>query len=424
MTDGRSPRAVVVTVGDELLLGKTVDRNAAWLGRRLTSLGIEVERRYTVGDDEADIRETTGRALSEGDVVLFTGGLGPTSDDLTRPVVADVLDAPLREDEELLRSLRRKFRDLGFEEMPESNRSQAELPEGAEVLPNPRGTAPGLLMEGPEGQVVVLMPGVPREMKGIFREHVEEALRRRFGDRLRPVRHRVIHTTGVSESELADRLEGALPPEMGPVRLAYLPDTTGVALRLTARDAESDEEAEGWLDRVEEAILGEVGRYVYESETGDLVEPVSRALEERGYMLATAESCTGGLIAKRVTDRPGSSRVFAGGVVAYSNEVKRDVLGIDPQVIERAGAVSEEVARAMAGGVAAALGCRCGIGVTGVAGPGGGTEAKPVGLVWYAAAVGDRVEARERRFPGDRSSVRERSAQAALALLLEMLRDE
>jgi nicotinamide-nucleotide amidase len=409
-------------VGDELLHGETVDSNAAWLGRELSALGVEVRRRHTVGDHADDIRTALRRCLEEADLAIFTGGLGPTQDDLTRPAVADELGAPLHLDQGMLEALRERFRRRGYETLPRSNEGQARVPEGAVVLPNRRGTAPGLLLESAGGTLVVLLPGVPLEMKGLFSGELAPLLRERFGERLRPLRHRVIHTTGVSESALADAVEEALPRDRGPVSVAFLPDVTGVDLRLTVRGVLDEEEAKGHLDRVEGALSGVVGPWRFEAEeSGDLVEPVSRALAARGWLLGAAESCTGGLLAKRMTDRPGSSAVFAGGIIAYGNRAKVELLGVDRAVLERDGAVSEEVARQMAVGAERALACSCGVGITGIAGPDGGTAEKPVGLVCYAASAGGRVEVRSTVFAGDRDGVRRRSAQAALALLLKLL---
>jgi len=417
-----APTAVLVTVGDELLLGETVDSNAAWLGRRLARLGIDVARRYTVADDEDEIARAAREGLQTADVVLLTGGLGPTEDDRTRDAVAELLDRALAVDEDLLAALEARFRRRGYETLPERNVSQAQVPDGADVLPNPKGTAPGLALETGSGRVVVLLPGVPVEMEGIFDASVEPLLRERLGARLRPVHMRILHTTGISESELAGRVGEALEPYDGPVEVAWLPDARGVDLRLTVRGARDPDEAARELGRVESLVEPVIEPFRFEAaESGDLVEDLHRALEESGRTLAVAESCTGGLVAKRMTDRPGSSAVFVGGVVAYANAVKVDQLGVDPVLLEREGAVSEPVAVAMAEGVARTFRTACGLGVTGVAGPGGGTSDKPVGLVWYAASVDGRARVEHRHFPGDRASVRERSGQAALALLLEML---
>lgn len=423
--DADPVRVVVVTVGDELLLGETVDSNAAWLGREFASVGLDVVRRFTVGDDVREIRGAAEAAVDDSDLVVFTGGLGPTSDDRTREAVALALGVPLRVDTERLAALEARFRARGFDTMPARNRSQAQRPDGARVLENPLGTAPGLAMDGPAGQLVVLLPGVPREMRAIVRGDLDALVRTRFRDRLRPVHSRLIRTTGIAESELAGRLDEVLPDDPGPVSLAFLPDGRGVDLRLTVRGVGDAGRAREWLDRLEFAIAATVEPYRYEAAPGeDLVDAVSRRLQKREMRVATAESCTGGLVAKRLTDRPGSSAIFVGGVVVYSDALKVELLGVDPGVLEREGAVSAEVVRRMAVGVVERTGAECGVALTGVAGPGGGTEDKPVGLVFYAVAVGPDVQVRRERFVGDREAVRERSAQAALALLYRALREE
>ncbi len=408
-------RAVLVTVGDELLLGQTVDTNAAWLGRELAAIGIGVVRRYTVGDEVAAIQEAVAWGLDAGELVVVSGGLGPTPDDRTRDAVADLLGRRVRIDTVLLERLRARFAARGYQLSP-SNESQAAVPEGAEVLENEVGTAPGLVFDTDRG-VVVLLPGPPRELQSLFTRRVSLALRRRFGNALPPVHHRVIHTTGIPESTLMEEVESLLPENRGPVAIAYLPDLRGVDLRLTVTGL-PEREAHAWLDRIEAAILPAVAPWRFEAASGDLAEAVLIELRRRGLRLAVAESCTGGLLAKRLTDHAGSSDVFAGGVVAYANDVKVAQLGVDPEVIESVGAVSEEVASAMASGATERLGADMGVGVTGVAGPGGGTEAKPVGTVWMAVCAEGEVRTRLERFVGDRAAVRERAAQACLFLLL------
>lgn len=415
----RSPRAAVVTVGDELLLGRTVDTNAAWLGRELGELGIPVVRRHTVGDVTPDIQAAVGAAVGAADLVLVTGGLGPTPDDLTRDAVAGLFGLPLEEDREVLEALRARFRERGVGELPEPNRRLAEVPRGAEKLANPFGTAPGLAIER-EGALVVLLPGVPRELKGIFGGGLVRRLRERFADRLSPVHVRRVHTTGIPESLLSQRIAAALPGGTEPVHLAFLPDLRGVDLRFWAVDM-PEAEALARFDALE-AALGEVlTPWRFDAPSGDLAEAVSIALRTSGRRVAVAESCTGGLVCKRLTDLPGASDVLAGGVVAYADSVKAGVLGVPARALEEHGAVSEAVAIAMAEGVQRALGAEAAVAITGVAGPGGATDEKPVGTVWYAAGVGGRVESRRERFPGDREAVRERAAQAALFLLLKTL---
>ena len=410
-----SPVAALVTVGNELLYGETVDTNAAWLGRSLAHIGIEVGRKYTVGDDPDDIQEAVRAAMDGTDLVLISGGLGPTPDDLTKDAVAQLLGFRIRVDDELLAALAERFRARGYDRLPAPNRSQAEVPEGATVLRNPHGTAPGLGLET-DSCLVVMLPGVPRELRGIFEGDLTAHLKRRFADCLAPVHHRVIHTTGVAESRLSELVTPVLPDDMGPVGLAFLPDLRGVDLRLTVKGV-SPAEAEQWFARVEEALEPAVSKWRFEAESGDVAEALNAALVASGMTLATAESCTGGLIAKRITDRPGSSQVFLGGVIAYADPVKIAALGVSLDDLREHGAVSEQVARQMATGVRARFGASTGIGITGVVGPGGGSTDKPVGTVWIAIAVEDTVEARLLSLPGDRTAVRERAAQAALGWL-------
>lgn len=416
---GDAIRSAIVTVGDELLSGQTVDSNAAWLGRELAALGIPAARRHTVGDEAGEIHHALTDALTVADLVLLSGGLGPTPDDITRDVVAEALGRPLEADEEVLERIRTIYRQRGTDEVPEPNRRVAQVPRGATKLTNPYGTAPGLAMDV-EDAVVVLLPGVPRELKGIFSADLVPHLRLRFGDRMAPVHIRTLRTTGIPESALAQKVAEALPQGPDPVKLAFLPDERGVDLRLSCFGV-GEEEARRRLDALETILAAVVAPWRFQAPGGDLVEAVSAALRASGRTLALAESCTGGLMAKRITDLPGSSEVFRGGVVAYENRVKVEFLAVDPDVLERDGAVSEAVARQMALGVAARLGADAGVGITGVAGPGGGTEEKPVGTVWFAAAVDGRVEVRRQQFSGDRTGVRERAAQAAFFLLLRLL---
>ena len=415
MTESRAPRGSLVTVGNELLYGQTVDTNGAWLGRSLSRLGFEVTRTFTVGDDPHRIQAAVASAMEEADLVLVSGGLGPTPDDLTKAAVAELFGREIRLDDALLEELAVRFRAAGYDRLPAPNRSQAEVPNGAIVLNNPQGTAPGLGLET-DSCLVVMLPGVPRELRGIFEGDLTDLLHRRFAERLEPVQHRIIHTTGVPESRLSELVNPLLPQDMGPVTLAFLPDLRGVDLRLTARGVAAAE-GEAWLTRLEDALEPVVSRWRFDAESGDVAEALNAALVGARMTVATAESCTGGLVAKRITDRPGSSEVFVGGVVAYADAIKIEQLGVSPEDLREHGAVSEPVALQMARGVKERFGASNGVGITGVAGPGGGTPEKPVGTVWIALAVGDTAEARMVRLPGDRDAVRERAAQAALGWL-------
>ena len=415
------PLAAIVTVGNELLYGETVDTNAAWLARSLAALGAPVVRKLTVGDVVQEIQAGVRAALEVADLVVVSGGLGPTSDDVTKQAVADWLGLRLEVDQDLLVALRERFRARGYPTMPSLNVSQAEVPEGATILRNPNGTAPGLALMV-DSRLVVLLPGVPRELRGIFDGDLRTFLAERFGARLQPIHHHVIHTTGVFESKLAELVAAQLPADMGPITLAYLPDLRGVDLRFSARGV-SATEAESEFARIEERIGPVVAPWRFEAESGDVAEALNAALARAGKRVAVAESCTGGLIAKRITDLPGSSQVFAGGLVAYDNAVKVAELGVSADDLLRHGAVSEIVARQMALGVAERLGAAAGVGVTGVAGPDGGSPEKPVGTVWLAIALDGQVETRLLSLVGDREAIRERAAQEALARLFRRVVD-
>lgn len=412
----------IVSVGNELLFGETVDTNAAWIGRTFSAWGLEVVAGWTVRDRAAEIQEAVAQGMRRADVVVVTGGLGPTSDDVTKPAVAGLLGVRLVEDASVRRAVEEHFRTVGLEGVPERSRGQWEVLEGSTPLANTRGTAPGLLLERNEW-TFVLLPGVPSELQGIVEGPLRETWSARLGG-LRRVHHLVIHTTGIEEPELAALVEERLPAVGAEVRervdIAYLPDELGVDLRLTVRDDDATA-AESDLRAFEAAIADALAPWRFEAPSGELVEAVSLLLRERGLVLAAAESCTGGMLAGWMTDRAGSSEVFVGAVVSYADDVKVAQLGVSATDLEREGAVSEPIARQMASGVAERLGADAGIGITGIAGPGGGSEEKPVGTVWIAVALDGVVEARRHRFAGDRGAIRRRSVQAALAALYHRL---
>lgn len=405
----------VITIGSELLLGQIVDTNAAELGRALAGAGAEVVRHLSVPDRPDAIRAAVSEALERTGFVITTGGLGPTRDDMTKLEVAAIFDKPLRLDEGVLRSLEERFRRLG-RPMPAVNRIQAEVPEGATVLPNPRGTAPGLWLED-QGRVVVMLPGVPSEMRGLLAEEVLPRIAKRAAGHV--VRSRTVRTTGIAESALAERV-GAIEEEIAPLTLAYLPSVEGVDLRVTAwglREAE----AERSLAAVETTLRERAGEHCYGEYGTDLAAVVLSQLRARTARMVVAESCTGGLLGSRITAVPGASDVFIGGVVAYDNVVKSGMLDVPPELLERHGAVSEEVVRAMAQGVQRQFAVDAALAITGIAGPQGGTAEKPVGTVWIAARLGAEGRAVKRIFPGDRGEIRARAAQAALDLLRRLI---
>jgi nicotinamide-nucleotide amidase len=413
----------LVTIGTELLLGFTIDSNAAEIARALASVGARVVRRTTVGDDAAAITAAVRDALRRTGFVVATGGLGPTRDDITKRAVADLFGAPLVTDEAYLDQLRERFQRMGRGPMPEANRTQAEVPRGAVVLPNRWGTAPGLWLEGATG-VVVLLPGVPREMRGLLEQDVVPRIQdrvTRLGGVSTVTLSRTLRTTGVAESALADRI-GPLEDRLAPATLAYLPGVDGVDLRLTAWSLKRSD-AERVLRDAAEIVRPTLGAHCYGEDSCDLAAVVLERLEQRGATLAVAESCTGGLLGERITAVPGASRTFVGGVVAYANGAKTSELGVPDALIQAHGAVSEPVVRAMAEAAARRFGATAGLAVTGIAGPGGGTPEKPVGTVWLAAVLNGRCESALRRFGGDREDVRRRSAQGALDLLRRMLEE-
>jgi nicotinamide-nucleotide amidase len=410
----------VVTIGTELVLGLTPDTNAAELGRALAAAGAEVVRHAAVPDRPDAIRAAVAEALHRTGFVVVTGGLGPTRDDMTKREVAALFEMPLRLDEGVLRALEERFRRLG-RPMPPVNRGQAEVPQGATVLPNPRGTAPGLWLEDAQGRVAVLLPGVPAEMRGLLVDEVLPRVARRAGNPTRVVLSRMLRTTGVPESALAERI-GPIEEDLAPLTLAYLPSTEGVDLRVTAWGLRADE-AQRLLAAALTVLRERAGEHCYGEDGADLAAVVLETLRARNGRLALGESCTGGLLAARLTAVPGASDVFIGGVVAYDDDVKTELLDVPPATIEAHGAVSEETVRAMAEGAQRRFEAWAALAITGVAGPTGGTPDKPIGTVWLAARLGAETRALRRVFPGDRGEIRARSAQAALDLLRRLLHE-
>ena len=405
----------VVTIGDELLLGYTIDTNAAHLARTLAAEGVEITRRTTVGDRADAIASAVRDGIERTGAVITTGGLGPTSDDLTKPSIASLFGRGMMLDEAHLAWMAERFTRLFQRPMPDANRQQAMLPEGARKLRNNHGSAPGIWLEDERGRWVAMLPGVPREMRGMLADTLVPLIRDRLGDDRRVVRSRTLRTTGVGESFIADRV-ASLTDGVGDVDLSYLPNADGTDLRLTVRDARPDD-ADRRLAHAAERLRTVVGDAVYGEDGADLAGVVLDLCRARGSTIGLAESCTGGLLGARLTAIAGSSDVVVGGVIAYSNSLKTALLDVTPGVLAHQGAVSEPVVREMAAGARAATGASIGIGITGIAGPGGGTEEKPVGTVWIASDVEGSVESRRLRLIGDRAEVRQRAAQAALEMI-------
>lgn len=408
----------LVTIGDELLLGFTIDSNAAHLSRALGEIGIEIVRRTTVGDRAEEIAEGVGDALRRTGAVITTGGLGPTSDDLTKPSIAALFGKKMVLDENLLRQIEerwaRLFRGRHF---PAPNRQQAEIPEGATILENGHGSAPGIWIEDEKGRWVAMLPGVPREMREMLAAQILPRLASRAGDRV--VLSKTLRTTGIGESAIAEILgDSPLGEEKQnvPVGLAFLPSAYGVDLRLTVRGA-SRAQSMTLLEAAALKLKERIGPYVYGEDETDLAAVVLELCRARKLTIAVAESCTGGMLGQRLTATPGASDVFRGGVIAYDDDVKRMHLDVDGALIAQHGAVSVEVAAAMASGVRRKLGAGIGMAITGIAGPGGGTAEKPVGTVCVAIDGEGITRSKALRLIGDREEIRRRSTQAALDML-------
>jgi nicotinamide-nucleotide amidase len=402
----------LLTIGDELLLGFTIDTNAAYLARTLAAIGVEIVHRATVGDDADQIAAAVSDAIERTGALITTGGLGPTADDRTRPAIAKLFGRELVLDESIVAQIEARFWRMTSAKMPETNIVQAMVPAGARVLENLHGTAPGLWIEDAQGRWVAMLPGVPREMRGLTNDSILPMLRERIGAAPIAIVSRTIRTTGIGESALAERL-GELGKFVDDMPLAFLPGWAGVDLRLTSRTLPPDA-ASAALHAGAKMLRDVAGAVVYGEESQDLAEIVLDMCRERGFTIAVGESCTGGLLGARLTAIPGSSDVFHGGVIAYDNGAKTKLLGVSDVTLSGNGAVSEAVAREMAEGCARVLGTGIGIGITGIAGPGGGTPEKPVGTVWIGVAGLGETRSLGRVYIGDREEIRLRATQASL----------
>ena len=408
----------VLTIGDELLLGFTVDTNGAYLARKLAEIGLRVIRRTSVGDDSQQIQSAVIEALDRSQRVITTGGLGPTADDRSKLAVASVFGRDLVIDQEHVAWMKDRWRTRFGREMPESNMQQAALPRGATKLANKHGSAPGVFIEDERGRWVAMLPGVPREMRGMTDDTLIPLLASRFPTGS-VVRSRTIRTTGVAESLLGDQLATLTLPDA--ISLAYLPSVEGTDLRLTVNHVGRDA-ADTGLAEAAKRIRRIVGDAVYGENDDDLAAVVLDLCRRQKHTIAVAESCTGGLLGARLTAVAGSSDVVLGGVIAYHDDVKRNMLGVSADDLSEHGAVSEPVALQMARGARERFGSTIALAITGIAGPGGATPDKPVGTVWIAVSVGGEGTARRFSMIGDRDEIRRRSAQAALELVRRRLR--
>lgn len=409
-------QASIITIGDELLIGQVIDTNSAWMAQELNKAGIRVARRVAVGDVWDEIWDALGEEQKHADIILITGGLGPTADDITKPLLCKYFGGKLVVDEGAKNNVIAIFARLN-RPMIARNLTQAEVPDVCTVLPNKRGTAPGMLFHK-DGKVFVSMPGVPHEMKGMMQDDVIPMLQKQFD--FPTIIHRTLLTAGVGESFLADMIqhfEEALPPH---IKLAYLPNYGMVRLRLTATGFDADATTKE-VDALFATLKHIIGEYLVTDLDEAMENVVGRLLIEKGKTMCTAESCTGGYIAHILTSIPGSSQFYQGSVVSYANQVKENLLGVNKATLESVGAVSEEVVIQMAKGALENIKADYAIAVSGIMGPGGGSAEKPAGTVWIAVGNNDRIETHKLFFRFDRARNVQLTATNALNLLRKFI---
>ena len=404
-------KAEIIAVGSEMLTPYRVDTNSLYLTEELNRLGIEVTPKVIIGDDRGGLRGTLREALGRGGLVIAIGGLGPTEDDVTREAAAELLGRKLILDEEIVRALQERFRRFG-RQMPESNKRQAMVPEGATILENRRGTAPGLWMEA-QGRIVVLLPGPPHELREMVEQEVRARLEKLSGGRR--LHARELRVAGMPESEVDQRIAGIYTGYRdAQTTVLAAPGEIQIHLRAWSEDAAG---ASHMLEEMMERMRFALGEAVFSTQGEEMETVVAHALNQNRGTIAVAESCTGGLVAQRLTSIPGSSSYFLGGVVCYSNELKSAWADVPVELIEAKGAVSAEVAVALAEGIRRSTGATLGLGITGIAGPGGATPEKPVGTVHIALANDAATKERGYHFPGDRERIRQYASQTALDMV-------
>lgn len=409
-------KAAIITIGDELLIGQTIDTNSSWMGAELSKAGFDVYRSTSIHDRREDILESLKDAAGRTDVVLITGGLGPTSDDITKQTLCEFFDTNLVINNEVLSMIEGMMHHRKFA-MNENNRKQAEVPESCRVLRNATGTAPGMWFEK-EGTIFISMPGVPDEMKHIMTEHVLPELNKRFTSQV--IIHKNIMTYGTFEAKLAEILtdfETALPSN---IKLAYLPAQGVIKLRLTATGSDHSV-LQKQVDKQVENLYKFIPEFIYGENEESLEMVIGNLLKDKNKTVCTAESCTGGEIAHMITGIPGSSAYYTGSVIAYANSVKTELLGMQKDLIEKNGAVSEAVVKEMAKGARSLFRTDFAVATSGIAGPDGGTEIKPVGTLWIAVATEKGVICENRVFGKDRNTNIKRFSLAALNLLRKQI---
>ena len=404
-------KAEIIIIGDEILYGQTLDTNSAFIAEKLGELGVEISYKTAVGDEVKKIVEAIHLAQRRVDLVIATGGLGPTSDDLTVKAIAKAFKRTLIFHPEILKKIEARFKTRGIE-MPKINQNQALIPQGAKTLENPLGSAPGILIEE-DKKIFIALPGVPKEMKAMLEQEVIPRLKTKIGKT--KIVHRKIRTTGIIESKLYEKIKDLLK-DLIEIKVAFLPGYQGVDLRLTA-NLKTSSKSKDALTQLEEKIKERIGEFIYGYDEQTLEEMVGKILKEKGKTLSLAESCTGGMVAARITNISGSSDYFERGVVSYSNQTKMEILGVPKELLDKFGAVSPEVALAMAKGIRQISKTDLGLSVTGIAGPSGGTKEKPVGLIYIGLADAQNSWVEKFLFGQDRMINRERASQAALNMV-------
>ncbi|MCI0532137.1 MAG: competence/damage-inducible protein A [candidate division Zixibacteria bacterium] len=408
-------KAEIITIGDEIMYGQTVDTNSAYISQKLGEVGIEVIYQTSVGDDVTRIVDAINLARQRVELILTTGGLGPTHDDITLKGVVKAFQKNLIFHAEILEKIKKRYEERGIQ-MPQINQNQALIPQGAKYFDNQIGSAPGILIKD-EKVTFISLPGIPAEMRYLIDQEIIPYLTSQI--KTEKILHKHIRTTGIVESALYEKLEDIIKDSKG-AKIAFLPGYQGVDLRLTAL-GKGDKADLTELEKVARKILSRIGEFVYSQDLQSLEEITGRLLRQKKQKLATAESCTGGLLAAKITNIPGASDYFDRGVVTYANQSKTQILGIDEKLLKQNGAVSPEVAEAMAVGVRKLSGADFGIGVTGIAGPSGGTKDKPVGLVYIGLATKNKTWVEKFQFGQNRLIIRERTAYAALNMLRQHL---
>lgn len=410
-------KAYLITIGDEILIGQTVNTNVSFIGEKLTEIDVQVIKSTVIADDHNIIIDEFKEAFSKADVIIVTGGLGPTHDDVTKKCISEFFNSELVMNESILNDVKELFIKRG-REITKINEEQALIPKIAKAIRNPNGTAPGIYIEK-EGKVFVAMPGVPFEMQYMLEENVIPALSELNSVKVETSKTLNLLTTGIPESFLYQRL-GDIDELLNGSRLAFLPNQFGVKMRITSK-GKTEEEATNKLLEIEQKIRSLVGRYVYGKNNDSLEEVIAKLLVDRGLKLSVAESCTGGLISNRLTNIPGSSAFFERGLITYSNGAKVEHLNVSEDAIAEFGAVSLQVAQQMAEGIRAVSGTDLGLAVTGIMGPGGGSADKPIGLVYIGVCDNSVVTAKEFKFGDNRLLNKDRTSQAALEMLRRFL---